>query len=117
MAAETTRLTIQIGEENADPHELEDLTARLRAELLEIDVVAAQPERGAPPPGARAVLSFSLGGLVVSLAGTELLAAVVSAVTAWLTRDQHRSAKLTIDGDAIELTGVPSGEQRRLTDL
>ncbi|OPG12991.1 caspase family protein [Microbispora sp. GKU 823] len=118
MAAETTRLTIQIAEENADPHELEDLTARLRAELLEIDVVAAEAERGAPPPpGARAVLSFSLGGLVVSLAGTELLAAVVSAVTAWLTRDQHRSAKLTIDGDAIELTGVPSGEQRRLTDL
>ncbi|KAB8181982.1 caspase, EACC1-associated type [Microbispora catharanthi] len=118
MAAETTRLTIQIAEENADPHDLEDLTARLRAELLEIDVVAAQAERGAPPPpGARAVLSFSLGGLVVSLAGTELLAAVVGAVTAWLTRDQHRSAKLTIDGDAIELTGVPSGEQRRLTDL
>ncbi len=118
MAAETTRLTIQIAEENADPHELEDLTARLRTELLEIDVVTAQAERGAPPPpGARAVLSFSLGGLVVSLAGTELLAAVVGAVTAWLTRDQHRSAKLTIDGDAIELTGVPSGEQRRLTDL
>ncbi|MBE3010759.1 caspase family protein [Microbispora sp. NEAU-D428] len=118
MAAETTRLTIQIAEENADPHELEDLTARLRAELLEIDVATAQAERGAPPPpGARAVLSFTLGGLVVSLAGTELLAAVVTAVTAWLTRDQHRSAKLTIDGDAIELTGVPSGEQRRLTDL
>ncbi|WP_182900611.1 caspase, EACC1-associated type [Microbispora sp. H10830] len=118
MAAETTRLTIQIAEENADPHELEDLTARLRTELLEIDVVTAQAERGAPPPpGARAVLSFSLGGLVVSLAGTELLAAVVGAVTAWLTRDQRRSAKLTIDGDAIELTGVPSGEQRRLTDL
>ncbi|MEU6427219.1 caspase family protein [Microbispora sp. NPDC046973] len=118
MAAETTRLTIHIGEEDADPHELEDLTARLRAELLEIDVVTAQAERGAPPPpGARAVLSFSLGGLVVSLAGTELLAAVVSAVTAWLARNQHRSAKLTIDGDAIELTGVPSGEQRRLTDL
>ncbi|MEU8176897.1 caspase family protein [Microbispora hainanensis] len=118
MAVETTRLTIQIGEENADPHELEDLTARLRAELLEIDVMAARAERGTtPPPGTKAVLSLSLGGLVVSLAGTELLAAVVSAVTAWLARDQHRSAKLTIDGDAIELTGVPSGEQRRLTDL
>ncbi|WP_182875102.1 caspase family protein [Microbispora sp. H10670] len=126
MAAETTRLTIRItgagaqgdAQGNADPRELEDLTARLRAELLEIDVLAAESEAGAPPPpGARAVLSFSLGGLVVSLAGTELLAAVVNAVTAWLTRNQHRSAKLTIDGDAIELTGVPSGEQRRLTDL
>ncbi|GLW25161.1 hypothetical protein DI270_031825 [Microbispora triticiradicis] len=126
MAAETTRLTIRItgagaqgdAQGNADPRELEDLTARLRAELLEIDVLAAENEAGAPPPpGARAVLSFSLGGLVVSLAGTELLAAVVNAVTAWLTRNQHRSAKLTIDGDAIELTGVPSGEQRRLTDL
>ncbi|KAA9373679.1 caspase family protein [Microbispora cellulosiformans] len=126
MAAETTRLTIRLTGadahgntgENADPRELEDLTARLRAELLEIDVLAAQNEAGAPPPpGTRAVLSFALGGLVVSLARTDLLAAVVSAVTAWLTRDQHRSAKLTIDGDAIELTGVPSGEQRRLTDL
>ncbi|GAA2831576.1 hypothetical protein GCM10020220_020610 [Nonomuraea rubra] len=41
---------------------------------------------------------------MIALAGTELLASIVNAVTAWLNRHQHRSVKLEIDGDVLELT-------------
>ncbi|MEV6149863.1 caspase family protein [Nonomuraea sp. NPDC052129] len=116
MADEVTRLTVHVLDGGADAQELERLTAGLRGELLELDILDVAPETGEPPPGTRAILSFAVGGLVISLAGMDLLAAVVNAVTAWLQRDQNRSVKLGVDGDLLELTGVPSREQRRLTD-
>ncbi|MEV0345187.1 caspase family protein [Nonomuraea sp. NPDC050680] len=116
MADEVTRLTVHVVDGGADAQELERLTTGLRGELLELDILDAAPETGEPPPGTRAILSLTVGGLVISLAGMDLLAAVVNAVTAWLQRDQNRSVKLGVDGDLLELTGVPSREQRRLTD-
>ncbi|MEV4108016.1 caspase family protein [Nonomuraea sp. NPDC049695] len=117
MVSETTQLRLQVVADAADPQELDEATARLRAELLELDVAASAAEAGEAPEGARAVLSFTVGGLVVALAGTELLGAIVNAVTAWLTRNQHRSVKLDIEGDVLELTGIASAEQRRLTEV
>lgn len=116
MADEVTRLTVRVVDEAVDAQELERLTAGLRRELLELDVLAAEPETGEAPPDAKAILSFAVGGLVISLAGMDLLAAIVNAVTAWLQRDQNRSVKVGVDGDLLELTGVPTSEQRRLTD-
>ncbi|RJL31903.1 hypothetical protein D5H75_15725 [Bailinhaonella thermotolerans] len=101
----------------ADAQELDEVTSGLREELLDLDAVVSAAEGGESPPGARAVLSFTLGGLVIALAGTELLASIVNGVIAWLNRHQHRSVKLDIDGDVLELTGIPSQEQRRLTEV
>ncbi|MGP3955821.1 caspase family protein [Nonomuraea sp. 3N208] len=115
--SETVRLQLRVIDLAADPQELDEATARLRDELLDLDVVVSGAEAGEAPEGTRAVLSFTLGGLVIAFAGTELLAAIVNAVTAWLNRHQHRSVKLDIDGDALELTGIRSEEQRRLTDV
>ncbi|MEV4582629.1 caspase family protein [Nonomuraea jabiensis] len=117
MVSETVRLRLQVMDAAADAQELDEATARLRNELLELDVVAGAAEAGEAAEGTRAVLSFTLGGLVISLVGTELLASIVNAVTAWLSRHQHRSVKLEIDGDVLELTGIPSTEQRELTDV
>ncbi|MFG6200277.1 caspase domain-containing protein [Nonomuraea sp. JJY05] len=114
--SETVRLRLRVIDAAADAQELDEATARLRNELLELDVVAGA-EAGESAEGTRAVLSFTLGGLVIALAGTELLASIVNAVTAWLNRHQHRSVKLEIDGDVLELTGIPSKEQRELTDV
>ncbi|WP_052424027.1 caspase family protein [Nonomuraea candida] len=117
MLSETVRLRLCVIDAAADPQELDEATARLREELLELDVVAGAAEAGEIPEGARAVLSFTLGGLVIALAGTELLASIVNAVIAWLNRHQHRSVKLEIDGDVLELTGIPSKEQREFADV
>ncbi|SDL73842.1 caspase family protein [Nonomuraea jiangxiensis] len=117
MASETIQLQVRVIDAAADPQELDSATASLRNDLLELDVVVSAGTAGEAPEGSRAVLSFTLGGMVIALAGTELLASIVNAVTAWLNRHQHRSVKLEVDGDVLELTGIRAVEQRELTEV
>jgi hypothetical protein len=101
----------------ADAEEVAEATAQLRRELLDLDVEAvALPQGGEPPPGARAVDVAALGALLVTVAQSQLLGPVVAAVRSWLAGSQRRSIKLELGGDVLELTGVSSSEQRRLTD-
>ncbi len=58
----------------------------------------------------------ALGALLVHLADPEMLAGVVAAVRSWLSGSSRHSIKLELGGDVLELTGVSSQEQRRLTD-
>jgi hypothetical protein len=100
-----------------DPEEIAEATFQLRRELLDLDVDAVEiPTAGEPPPGSRAVDVAALGALVVHLANSQLLGTVVTAIGSWLAGSSRRSIKLELDGDALELTGVSSKEQRRLTD-
>ena len=118
MEDQLTRLGIQVtGGPDAEAEEVADATMQLRRELLDLDVSAVEvPQAGEPPPGTRAVELAALGALAVSIAKPELLTAVVAVVRSWLSRSQHRSIKLVLGGDVLELTGVPSDEQRRMTD-
>ncbi len=111
-------LGIQVAMEGgADAEEVAEATAQLRRELLDLDVDAVELSRaGEPPPGARAVDVAALGALLVSMAQPQLLGPVVAAVRSWLAGSQHRSIKLQLGGDVLELAGVSSSEQRRLTD-
>ncbi|WP_371783616.1 caspase family protein [Streptosporangium subroseum] len=110
-------MTVKVSDEGTDPQELEELTVRLREELLELDVTVTPVEAGQAPPGSRAGISTTLGAFQITLPGTDVLAAIVNAATAWLTRNQGRSIKLEFDGIALELVGLPSKEQRRLTEV
>ena len=102
---------------DGDDDELAQATLQLRRELLNLDVNAVEmPRAGEGPPGSKAVDVAALGALVVNLADSQLLAAVVAAVRSWLAGSPRRSIKLQLGGDALELTGVSSKEQRRLTD-
>jgi len=102
---------------DADAEEVAEATAQLRRELLDLDVDAVGlPPAGEPPPGTRAVELAALGALVVTVAQSQLLASVVAAVRSWLACSPRRSIKLELGGDALELAGVSSDEQRRLTD-
>jgi hypothetical protein len=102
---------------DADPEEIAEATLQLRRELLELDVEAVElPRAGEPPPGTRAVELAALGALAVTLVQSDLLAKVVAVARSWLARAPQRSIKLELDGDILELTGVSSNEQRRLTD-
>jgi len=102
---------------DGDAEEVARATLQLRRELLDLDVdVVEVPGAGEPPPGSRAVDVAAIGALVVNLADPQLLAAVVATVRSWLAGSSRRSIKLQLGGDALELTGVSSKEQRRLTD-
>jgi hypothetical protein len=100
-----------------DAEDIAQAAWQLRRELLDLDVDAVLvPEAGEPPPGSRAVDVAALGALVVNIADSQLLAAVVATVRSWLAGTPRRGIKLELGGDALELTGVSSREQRRLTD-
>jgi hypothetical protein len=102
---------------DGDAEEVAQATSQLRRELLDLDVDAVQVRvSGEPPPGSRAVDVTALGALVVNIAEPQLLAAVVAAVRSWLGGSSRRSIKLQLGGDALELTGVSSTEQQRLTN-
>ncbi|MCA2219891.1 caspase family protein [Nonomuraea aurantiaca] len=117
MTGETIRLRVQMTDTAADAQDLDQATASLKDELLGLDVVVSAEEGAEAPEGARGDLTFTLGGLVIGLAGTEVLATIVNAVTAWLSRNQHRSVKLDVEGDVLEVTGIASKEQRELIDV
>jgi hypothetical protein len=100
-----------------DAEQVAEATLQLRRELLDLDVESVElPRAGEPPPGTRAVELAALGALAVTLGKSQLLGPVVAAVRAWLAGSPQRSIKLELDGDVLELTGVSSKEQRRLTD-
>jgi hypothetical protein len=102
---------------DTDAEEVAEATLRLRRELLDLDVEAVELARaGEPPPGTRAVELTELGALLVTVAQSQLLGPVLAAVRSWLAGSPQRSIKLELDGDVLELSGVSSAEQRRLTN-
>jgi hypothetical protein len=113
----TLGIQLAIGPEQ-DAEQVAEATLRLRRELLDLDVEAVElPSAGEPPPGSRAVELAALGALLVTMGKSQLLGSVVVAVRSWLAGSaQPRSIKLELDGDTLELSGVSSKEQRRLTD-
>jgi hypothetical protein len=118
MHARPAILGIQLGVgPDDDAEEVAEATLQLRHELLELDVDAVElPKTGEAPPGTRAVELAALGALAVTVAKSQLLGPVVAAIRAWLAASPQRSIKLELDGDTLELTGLSSNEQRRLTD-
>jgi hypothetical protein len=118
MDEQTPALGVQIvAGPDDEAEEIAEATRQLRRELLELDVVAVQtPSAGEPPPGSRAIDVAMLGALLVHLADPDMLAGVVAAVRSWLGGSSKRTIKMELGGDVLELKGVSSQEQRRLTD-
>jgi hypothetical protein len=120
MADELAAVRLEVGAQaGSDDEELAELTARLRRELLQLDVEGVErPPSGLPPSGAKGVDAVALGTLVVTLARSPgALAAFAKTVQGWLTSRQSRTVKLELDGDSIELDGVSSRDQERLVEL
>ncbi len=117
MSGLGVELRLNVGvEPDADAAELDEATAQLREELLELDVDAVdRPAGEPPPPGTRAAEAVLLGTLLVPL-GREAIAAVVRTIETWVARRSSRTVKVTLDGDSIELSNVSDADQRRLID-
>jgi hypothetical protein len=118
MEERPATLGVQVGAgSDADDEEIAEATLQLRRELLDLEVDAVElPSAGDAPPGTRGVELAALGALLVTVSQSQLLTPVVAAIRTWLAGSPQRSIKLELDGDAIELTGVSSKEQRRLVD-
>ena len=113
-----SKVKVELAVDNADAEELDQLTANLRRELLQLDVDEESREReGAPPPGARAAELIALGSLIVAIGkAAGALSSVVRAVQGWVGRKPDRKVRLEIDGDAIELSAASPEQQQQLVD-
>lgn len=119
MRARTATVGVDLVDADASDEELYELSARLRQELLEADVIDVRRLRdGNAPPGARAVDVQSLGSLLMTVSSSAAtLHSVISGMRRWIGADRSRRIVLSLDGDSIEITAASDDEQRRLVDL
>ena len=117
MAERPTTLGLQLAcGPDADAEEIPEATSQLRRELLGLDVDAVEtPRAGDAPAGSRAVDVAALGSLLVT-AGPQILTAIAGVIGSWLRRSPQRSIRLELNGDVLELTGLPADQQQRLAD-
>jgi len=111
------QVEIRLPDVDGDRGRLELDAARLRAELLVLDVSAVVPlGAGQAPPGTRAVGASEVGALLVDINQvTTVLGQLVTVVGSWLHRNGGtRSAELVIGGDSLTVSGITSGQQERL---
>ena len=114
------RVLITIDESGADDERRQELSDRLRAELLDLDVVDARPVReGDPPGGARAVDIADVAAFVVSLGGTaEAFTQIVTALRAWVGRGRSapRTVEVTVGDKTLRLSDATAAQQDRVID-
>jgi hypothetical protein len=87
-----------------DEQLLEEMTALLQEDLLELDVAAVERVAGEAPERTKGVVADIVGWLTVDF-GPAGLEAVVGAVAAWAARTR-RSVEVSIGGDTLKLTGA-----------
>jgi hypothetical protein len=95
-----------------DDEDLADLTQRLRAQLLDLDVDSVDHVADTSAPEGAKGLETIVGWLAVKL-GKEGLRTVLGAVVDWATRTGH-SIEVTCDGETLKVTGVSSAQQERI---
>jgi hypothetical protein len=100
---------------DSDADELADLAGDLHAELLGVDAASVAPlPAEAVPEGAKG-LGDLVGWLLVQFGTPDGLRAVVAAVCGWTSRT-GRTVKVSMGGDALEVTGVTSKQQGEIID-
>jgi hypothetical protein len=116
---DVVRLTL--AEEGADAERLDQVTGFLRQELLELDVEDVAPLlAGEAPEGTRGIDVAAVGGLLVTLGqSTQAVQTILMTVRAWLGRggSAHRSVRVEIGGDVLELADASTEDQDKLVDL
>jgi hypothetical protein len=119
MTSESSEMLIKLdGLPGADDEEMTRLVGSLRTELRALDIRSVRQPVAAAPDKSKSGGVPSPDQLVVGLATSpDVLASVIGWIGAWLGRNRARSAKLSIGGDTLEVTGLSTAEQQRLIDL
>jgi len=98
--------------------DLERLTARLRRELLELDVLDVRRPTATPAPdGTRAADAVAIESLVVSVVtAPHVLRAVVGVIRDWLARSRAGTVHIEDELGVLHVTGLSSEHQERLIE-
>jgi hypothetical protein len=118
MSGVETQVTLDIeAGPGADQEELAELALRLREDLQEVELESVQLASGGErPTGAKSGDVMQWGTLVVGIASSGALTALITAVSTWIRRQPAASVRVKIGEDELELTGASSDDQRRMID-
>lgn len=113
-------MLIIIDEAGSDAERLEQLSERVRADLLELDVEdVKRVSEGSAPPGTRGIDLAAVSAFIVAIGGSaEAINQVVTAMRAWVGagRAAPRAAELTIGDKTLKLSDATLAQQERLID-
>ena len=114
-------ILVELFEDDADPEQVDAATLAVRRELLELDVDDVVPATAGPAPeGTRGLDVAALGALLVQAGGAaHAVASVVTVLRGWLKRSPsqaHRSVRITVGGQSIELSEATQAQQQQLVD-
>ena len=101
---------------DADQEELAELALGLREELSAVDLESVISRGDERPSGAKSGDVMQWGTLVVGIASSGAMTALITALSAWITRQRSASVRVKIGDDELELTGGSSEDQRRMIE-
>jgi hypothetical protein len=103
-------------DDDLSSYELDELTASLQRELLQLDVDGVDRVSAGPAPdGSRGADLAALGALIVQVGkAAPVLGQVIDVLEAWAARSPKRTVLLTIGGDKLELGGLSEQDQRQV---
>lgn len=113
------QMTIAIRDENADPARLDELSAALRHELLDLGVDDVERvTAGDAPPGTRGPELAAVGALlVVFQESLPLITGMVGLIRTWLGSARGaRAVELTIGDHTLKIDSASPEQQDRLID-
>jgi hypothetical protein len=111
------QVCLRISDMGGDAERTEEDTARLRAELSELNVEDVRLAPGTDPPqGTRAASAVEIGELLITALETPVvLGQIVSVVRDWLFRNRGAyTAELVIGDDKLVVTGTSRETQEWL---
>lgn len=112
-------VSIDAGQDSV-PDEVEELSRRLRAELLQLDVESIAAVPGPPAPtGAKAGDPLSWSTLALTLVSSGgVLTTLIGTLRDWLVRQSTPvGIEISIGGDSIKLEKSSTEERRQLIDM
>jgi hypothetical protein len=113
-------LTIAISDERADDEELDELTRRVRRELLEAGADDVRLGRGGQAEDGAKGDPMAIGSLVIGLgssaAVTALITGSLQVLRSWVIRRSERTVVLQLAGHRLKLKGGSPQEQQRAID-
>ena len=115
---ETVSIQLSLGP-RASPERLADATAKLRRQLLQLEVRdVSLVSAGPAPDGARAGDALEVGALEVAIdPEPDVLESLGHVLSGWMSARNDRSAVVHVGGNRIELTGAPGDDRERLRRL
>jgi membrane-associated two-gene conflict system component 1 (EACC1) len=112
----TIRVELDPGPDS-DAEELDRLSLELREDLLALDVEAVErAEVQGLPTGAKGSGPGAAGTLIITLANSTVVVALIGILRSWLSRGSGRKVQVRFGGDTILVTDASAEEQAKLIE-